>query len=932
MRSTVLFLSFCISALTAHGQWVTLGAANSTGTRPTVTLLEDGPTSTTVRIDIPGFETSLLSAGGKTYRGIDLHSESYTTEPGKPEVPYVPVVLAIPDQGDVTVEIVEIAKAVTFQDYHLPPARPSWKEGDPEPEYIELASAYRSATPYPSAPASVEKPGVFRDFRIVRVAVYPVKYFPATGEMQIVPSITVRVRYGAGQTVNGKTTPRRRIAPSFGRLYRSIILNYESVLANQYDGLETGREVLLVITPDLFADTLRSYVRWKHESGIYTVVKKFSEIGANSSDPALVKNYIHNAYNTWADPPTHILLVGDEEVFPVSLVSYDYTFANEDYFVELTGDDFFPEMMIGRFTHQTVYRLGVMMNKFLKYEQTPYTANQQWFKKGIVCSNNNYESQVSTKRFAADVMRVDGGFTSVDTMMSSNPCVYDVADVIAAINNGRSYLNYRGEGWTDGWAANCLPFHTGDVSTINNGQMFTFVTSIGCGVAMFNSGSGNSFGEEWVEMGTLAAPRGACAFIGPTSNTHTTYNNKIDKGIYIGMFQEGIETPGEALVRGKLYMYEVYGNEHWVEYHSRIYCVLGDPSIHIWRNVPARAAVVSPSAISVGYNQVQVLVRDSATSAPLAGVQVCVAGDSTYTLATTDASGLALLDVSPPTVDTLSVVARGGTIIPFRGSIIVSPAQLHVAPEGTPGVADLDGNLDGRVNPNEHCQVSFTLKNWGTLPATGVAATLVSPDTLMAQVQSGSPASYGTITPSGTATSPPFVVFVKPACPVGQVLSFALQITSGSSSWDYIVRLNVSGCILASTATLVNDQGSAQANARLDPGEIDVLYVTIGNTGLDGAPNVSARLRSTDPRVQIQDSVGFFGTVDTASASTNIADYFIISVADTCPRNIAIPFTLALSTTGGNYPYTVQSVLSLPVGAPTVTDPTGPDAFGYYAY
>lgn len=932
MRFYALLPILVLLSLPAQGQWIPLESAHITGTKPSVTLIEDTPTATTVRIDIPGFEAAILTVGGKTYRTIDLHSECSTQEVGRPEVPYVPVILAIPDQGDISVEVVETGKAVTLHDYRLPPARPSWKEGDREPDYIESEASYRSATAYPEERVAVEKPVVFRDLRIVRLAVYPVRYVASTGEVQIVPSMTIRVRYGPGPTVNGKTTPRRGIAPSFAKLYRSMVLNYESMLDRHYGGLELGRDVMLVITPDLFADTLRSYVRWKHQSGVYTVVKKFSEIGANSSDPALIKNYILNAYNTWADPPTYVLLVGDDGVVPVSLITYDYTFANEDYFVELEGNDFFPEMMIGRFTHQTVYRLGVMMNKFLKYEQTPYTANQQWFKKGIVCSNNAYESQVSTKRFTADVMRNDGGFTSVDTMMSSTPCVYDVGDVIAAVNNGRSYLNYRGEGWTDGWAASCLPFHTGDVSTVNNGQMFTFVTSIGCGVAMFNAGGGNSFGEEWVEMGTLASPRGACAFIGPTSNTHTTYNNKIDMGIYVGMFQEGMETPGEALVRGKLYMYQVYGNEHWVEYHSRIYCVLGDPSIHIWRHTPVPATVTVPGTISIGSNQVQVVVRDSATLTPLAGIHVCVAGDSVYTLDTTDASGIALLDVTLNTLDTLSVVARGNTIIPFRSSIITVPTQVYVAPIGTPAIADLDGNLDGRVNPNEHCQVSLTMKNWGTEPAADVSATLSSPDTTLVQVLAGSPASFGTIAPGGTASATPYEIFVKPGCPVGQHVLLTIHTTSGTSSWDYLVSVNVKGCVLNPSAYIVNDQGSVRANERLDPGETAVVYFSITNDGLDRAMNVTGILRSTDPHVVIQDSIGFFGTIDTASTATNLTDFFVLSISDTCPINYALPCTLVLSTSGGNYPYSVDRSTSVAVGIPIPTDPTGPDAFGYYAY
>ena len=140
-------------------------------------------------------------------------------------------------------------------------------------------------------------------------------------------------------------------------------------------------------------------------------------------------------------------------------------------------------------------------------------------------------------------------------------CTYDLGDVISTINEGRSFLNYRGEGWSSGWSANCYQFETSDVTNLNNGQKFTFVTSIGCGVAMFDTWGGNCFGEEWVQLGSLSEPRGAVAFVGPTSNTHTTYNNKIDKGIYTGLFWEGMDTPGQALLRGKLYLFNVYGTD-----------------------------------------------------------------------------------------------------------------------------------------------------------------------------------------------------------------------------------------------------------------------------------------------------------------------------------------------------------------------------------
>ncbi len=135
--------------------------------------------------------------------------------------------------------------------------------------------------------------------------------------------------------------------------------------------------------------------------------------------------------HTWENPPTHVLIVGDDGVAPVKYISYDYTFVYENYFVELEGNDYFPEMMIGRFTNQGDYRMRVMINKFIDYEKTPYIEDPDWFRKGLTCSNDAYISQIYTKRFTASKMLEEGGnFISVDSMYNGYPCPGNVSDII----------------------------------------------------------------------------------------------------------------------------------------------------------------------------------------------------------------------------------------------------------------------------------------------------------------------------------------------------------------------------------------------------------------------------------------------------------------------------------------------------------------------
>ncbi len=919
-------------------EWVSLDKNKTSQTPPKVQILSDDNSSTVLKIEIAGFDIRQLSTDGKSYQIVDLLSDIFVTTPGSPELPHIAKILAVPDQAGISVEVIETGEIQTFSNIYLPPARQSWWEGQPETAYEENSKAYNSGEIFPNEFASTEAPSVFRDFRIARVSVFPLRYNPAKRELQAVSSITVRVNYGKGEVINPKTSKQHKIAPSFAKLYRSTIFNYQSVLDYRYGGKEDGREFMLCIMPDIFPASFQIYADWKRQSGIDIHVTKFSDIGANATNPDIIKTHIADAYHNWENPPTYVLVIGDANVFPYKTVTYpDYSFPNEDYFVEIDGDDYFPEMMIGRFTNEGDVRMQIMINKFLLYEKNPYTANTDWFKKATVCSNNEYQSQVDTKRFTANIMLNDGGFMSVDTMMSDgngwgSGCTYDLNDVTNAINEGRSHLNYRGEGWYSGWSASCYSFQTDDVSSLNNGEKFTFVTSIGCGVAGFQSNGGNCFGESWVELGSLAAPRGACAFIGPCSNTHTTYNNYLDKGIYVGMFQEGLDTPGEALLRGKLYMYGIFGNDYYTQYHYKIYCVLGDPSIHIWKEVPTVVTADYPATILVGNDQVEFTVKFASSGLPVSEAEVCLTGAELFATGFTDADGKVVIEISPEIVETLTVTVRGKWVIPIQSTLEVIQILELIEPEGEPVIVDLDGNTDGLINPNENCNITFTLKNFGTQTANNIQATLTTPNTNYVSIVTTNPVNFGNMTSGGTVTGNPFQFFVKPNCPIGQIITLHLHVFSNTNAWDYDFTAEVMGCELKYDNFVVYDADEPDMNFRMDPGETVVLVVSVKNTGADIAPNVSGILSSNDPYITIPDSIGTFGTLAINGTSTNSDFNFMVSVDPGCPVGHMAQYSLKLSTQNGNYPYQTIENVSIPVGLPIETDYSGPDAYGYYAY
>ncbi len=449
--SLLLFLFILLIPSTFYPQWVSLNRHNGENISPEIKILEDSENATIINIKLSGFFLREIVTENKKYHQVDLLTEKFMAEPGYPAVPYVAEVLAIPDDAALSIEVLEKGAVHKFENINLPPARESWWEGADEPAYREDASVYRSSGVYPSYSFSHDDPAIFRDFRIARVAAYPVKYNASLNELEVTEEMTIKVNYLSGQAKNPKTVKSKGIAPSFGQLYRGFIFNYESALKRKFNGEETAYDVMLVVMPDEYYDTFQQYAEWRDRAGTRIHITKFSDIGANSGSAEIIKEHISEAYASWEHPPTYVLFMGDQGRFPVKFISYDFTFVYDNFFVELEGDDYFPEMMYGRFTHQGNVRLEIMINKYLNYMKNPVVDGSGWLKKAIVCSNNAYPSQVETKRFTAELMYEYGGYTHIDTVMSKSHCPANVQDIIDIIDEGRGILNYRGKaGLQDG--------------------------------------------------------------------------------------------------------------------------------------------------------------------------------------------------------------------------------------------------------------------------------------------------------------------------------------------------------------------------------------------------------------------------------------------------------------------------------------------------
>jgi hypothetical protein len=122
---------------------------------------------------------------------------------------------------------------------------------------------------------------------------------------------------------------------------------------------------------------------------------------------------------------------------------------------------------------------------------------------------------------------------------------------------------------------------------------------------------------------------------------------------------------------------------------------------------------------------------------------------------------------------------------------------------------------------------------------------------------------------------------------------------------------------------------SGNHNGLWDPGEVIGLVDTLANLGRVQALGVSGVLTTSDPYVTVLDSEGYWSDMDSLSRRANAADTFALRAGLTTPPGHLATLQLALEANGGAYRTTV--FIALPIGRTRLTDPLGPDAYGYYA-
>jgi hypothetical protein len=885
-----------------------------TDEKPQTTLLHSDVRGVDFEIRIPRVEISQVALQGRRWDRIELNGGGLTGNLGSPELATLSQLIAIPATAGVHAEI-EILESTTLPDINLMPAQGK----DPEeialtPGSVQFDMASYSQDTFIGFPAaSVGEPALWRGVRLVPIQTCPVSYNPTSHELRIAHRYRVKVRFEGSDLRNVPTQPLRPMSHAWAKLMRSMIANFDELAV---DEVPVGSYLIVCVADsNLVTVKLAPLVEWKRRKGHTVVVSTFPP----NSTTTTIKNIIQAAYNSWAIPPEYVLLFGD--------TSGDYTLpAWESYgidhnYAQLDGTDILADVALGRLPATTLAEADMMVARQILYEKTPYVASTNWFKQAILVSGSYY-SGISCVQVGLWIKSrlLEHGFTRIDTLWYTGSG-YDPNFVVSGINAGMSYFNYRGYIGMGG-------FGTGNIDQLTNGQQLIFASIPTCGTGGFAT---ESTMKHFVSVGSVATMKGAIGCVGTaTSSTHTRFNNTVNVGIYAGLMDEGITQEGNALNRGKIELYNAYqqndaGN---VINFSTWNALAGDPGCDLYTGPISFLDCNVPELVSLGDNFLSLTVNRSGYG-PLAGATVCLYTPNQYqVVGETDALGHVNMPLPTSFTGGIKVTVTYPGCYPVSDSLSIVQTSImvgyfsHTVDDDNLGGSSGDG--DGIINPGEIVELPLVYKNFGvSTTATSVTTGCTESDPFLTLIDSTE--TFPNIAPGQTANSiDDFDLSIAPDCPNGHTIHLTLATQASQGLWGGGMDLNV-----ASYDMEVLSMYAIGADTLLSPGETTNIIFTVKNNGAKAATSLTGTLTSLDPYVAVLDNNATFGTIGIGGTGSCATNPFMMNASSMTPPGWKAKFRIVYTSSGGA---TQVDTVSMQIGVKSMTDPAGPDAYGYYCY
>jgi len=502
-KALITLMLITLSILSFGQQWVAI-KSNTPSTIQT-TLVTSSENQITVNLQVPGFYALEVTTPRGEANIISVPKTVTTAAAGEPNLPMIAVPAIVGDRQHYSIRVVD----AQYTDYPMEVA-PS--KGDfprtinPEDVPYTYGEAYSTDAFFPTQNVGLYEPYILRDFRGQNMVVYPFAYNPVSKTLRVYYNMTVEM-YSDGvssENVFDRRSNTMKMDPEFDAIYDNQFINYRESMSKYTPMVETGH--LLIICHDAFMTAMQPFVNWKKQIGRPTTMVGTSTAGTSNT---AIQTYIQNQYA--ANPNlTHVLLVGDVAQIPGNSYSAgSYGGKSDNMYGQVAGNDFYNDIIVGRFSAENEAHVTTQVNKVIHYERD-INATDTWLTFGDGLGNNDGPGHFGEKDWQhIENIRTDLLAYNYTTVYQDYPGVsgYSSSAAILSqhINGGVSIIDYCNHGSETSWALNS--YSNSHVNALTNVNKLPIVWSVACLNGKYDY-SQPCFGETWLRAtnGTVNAP------------------------------------------------------------------------------------------------------------------------------------------------------------------------------------------------------------------------------------------------------------------------------------------------------------------------------------------------------------------------------------------------------------------------------------------
>ena len=770
MRKHILTaLLVMLTVVTFGQQWVAI-KSDAPSTIQT-TLVASSENQITVNMQVPGFYTFEVTTPRGEANIISVPRTVSTAAAGEPNLPMIAVPAIIGDQQHYSIRLID-AQYTDFQMEVAPSKGDFPRSVNPDDVPYTYGEAYSTDAFFPAQNVGLYDPYILRDFRGQNMVFYPFAYNPITHTLRVYYNMTVEM-YSDGQL--GENTLSRRSSevkmdPEFGALYQNQFINYSEGLSKYNAVDETGE--LLIICHDAFMDAMQPFVNWKKQIGRPVTMVGTSVSGATSE---AIKTYIQNQYNSNPNI-SHILLVGDNaQVQSYYTFSGGYSGRTDQYYGQLVGNDYYNDVIVGRFSAENADHVTTQVDKVIHYERD-VTAADTWLSIGQGVSKN--EGAGSGHFGEADYQHIDYirdtllhyNYTSIHRDYQNVQGVSSSAAIISQhINEGVSIINYCNHGSPTSWGV--FNYSNSHINALTNDNKLPFIWSVACNNGQLDY-SQPCFAEAWMRAtnNSTGAPTGAIggmfSYISqpwqPPMYGQDEMNNVLTEHRSIKRTLGGISTDGNMKILDQ------YNSNGQGLATYQFWLLFGDPTLTVRNMTPANMNVNHASSMSTSATSFTVNATNGNGALATLTRNNEIMGSATINNGTCN-----ITFTAPGTTGTATLTVFGYNKITYIATIQITQGGTQQYTVNVSANPNIGGSVTGggTYNQGQSCTVTatpnagYTFTNWtenGNVVSSQANYTFIVNNnrTLVANFQaqpqnytitvSANPTNGGTVTGGGT--------------------------------------------------------------------------------------------------------------------------------------------------------------------------------------